>query len=75
MSTVSREALIKRLNRKLQADDEAVRSSRSEWDRQNLGDFYIWSPQHNWIVSTHIDLVAYGRERGVLADYEHIVDA
>jgi hypothetical protein len=70
---VSKRALIARLNRKLAADDEIVRTTRDNTRaRQDLGEFYVVDTRHNGCNASDIDLEDYGRSRGVLAEYEHL---
>ena len=71
--TVTARALLQRINRKLAPDLEKVmackQSSRSYND---LGDYYALDQNRNAIIAQHIDLEAWGREMGVLKDWEKL---
>jgi hypothetical protein len=68
---VSTRALIQRINRKLAAQDEALRVSRDRWqERENLGEFYIVNTRLNGVVHKHVDIDALGHELGVLQRWE-----
>ena len=67
---VSMRALIARINRKLKPDTEALKAARSARARQDFGDFYVIDHKRNWLVARNVDPEAYGRELGVLHDYE-----
>ncbi len=79
MFTVSVGALIKRVNRKLREAGEMLRRTRPFYDHgrgpyydNNTGEFYIIDVDRNCIASTHVDLEAYGRELGVLSNFEKV---
>jgi hypothetical protein len=71
---VTMNALIKRINRKLAADDRVLKVSRGVRTENNFGPFYVINWRHNLIVDHHIDPVEYGRELGALFHYETVVD-
>jgi hypothetical protein len=72
---VSKRALLARLNRKLAADLETVKTTRDNTRaRQDLGEFYVVDEQINGIVKHDIDLEDFARKRGVLAQHEHLAD-
>ena len=61
---VTRDALIKRLNRKLANEGEILRANR--WWNTDMGDFYIVDRDSNGLKAGHVDLEGLGRELGVL---------
>ena len=66
---VTMRALIQRINRKLEQNDQRLRAARSS----DLGRYYILDFKHNSVVKRHIDPEALGRDFGVLKDYELLV--
>jgi hypothetical protein len=73
---VSTRALIQRINRKLAADDMIIRTARSERARVDLGQYYVVNTRINGIVAPykHLNLEDLGRELGVMAEWEHVVE-
>jgi len=72
---VSKRALLARLNRKLAADLEMVKTTRDNTRaRRDLGEFYVVDMLINRIVEHDIDLDDFARKRGVLAQHEHLAD-
>ena len=71
---ISRRALVTRINRALAKQGQALRRCRqsSRW-HPDLGDYYAVDLGRNGIVDTHVDLVAKGRELGVLRPSERLV--
>jgi hypothetical protein len=67
---VSKAALVARINRKLKPDWEMVRATRGERWRPELGDWYAVDLRRNAILATHLDLEEYGRDLGVLREFE-----
>jgi hypothetical protein len=57
----------------LRPEMEALKATRGERARADLGDFYVVDVDRNFLVATHVDPEAYGRELGVLRQYE-VVD-
>lgn len=72
--SVSKKALIARINRRLAKDDEMLRTLRGERDRHNLGDHYVVDVTRNLVVRKYVDLVDLGREIGALRGWERLVD-
>jgi len=62
-------ALIQRINRKLEQNDQRLRTARAS----DLGRYYILDFKHNSVVKRHVDPEALGRDFGVLKDYELLV--
>ncbi len=73
--SVSKRAIIQRINRKLAHTQHQLRTCRrqSQWHR-DLGDYYVVELSQNAIAGVDIDLEKYGRELGVLAGWETVVD-
>jgi hypothetical protein len=72
---VSKRALIARLNRKLAADEEVIKTTRENTRaRQDLGEFYVVNFNRNAIVGSEIDLEEFGRKHKVLVEHEHLSD-
>jgi hypothetical protein len=77
-STVTKSALIRRINRKLADEGVSVRASRGD-DLRTFGDYYLANgrPGFTQVYDGDVNLDAKGRELGVLgaheavADYEH----
>ena len=66
---VTMRALIQRINRKLEQNDQRLRVARGS----DLGRYYILDFKHNSVVKRHVDPEALGRDFGVLKDYELLV--
>lgn len=76
--TITRGALIARINRQLTKDHEKLRKTRGGWSlHSNLGDYYIQDMYRNFITEHHITderIEELGRELGVIGKYERIED-
>jgi hypothetical protein len=70
---VTMRALIQRINRRLKADGEMLKTARGR-AAFSVGQYYICNPQRNWIVKERVDPEALGRELGVLAAWERVED-
>jgi hypothetical protein len=72
---VTSRALMQRLNRAMLHQDLVVKKTRGDGRaRQELGEFYLVSSRINGVADKNIDLEYYGREYGVLAEYEEVRD-
>lgn len=71
---ISMQALIKRINRKLKPNLEALKIARSERLRIDVGQYYIIDYRLNAIQQHNVDPVDLGRELGVLHDWETVVE-
>jgi hypothetical protein len=71
---ISERALIQRINRKLKPEDQMLRTTRGERWRSSQGNHYIIDFNRNWMVADHVDVEDLGRELGVLAEWEHVVE-
>ena len=67
---VSTRALIQRINRKLLAEEQAVRASRGGRAELELGDYYILNLRFNSVDAMHVNLEELGREVGALRPHE-----
>lgn len=71
---VTMRALIARINRKLKPDLEALKISRSERLRFDVGQYYIIDYRLNAIQHHNVDPEALGRELGCLQRWEEVRD-
>jgi hypothetical protein len=71
---ISERSLVRRINRKLADDDQALRMARGESAKRHVGEFYVVDTRRNFIVSKHIDLVMFAREMGALKPWEQVQD-
>lgn len=71
MRQISEAALAKRISRKLAHEGLILRKNRdnSRW-LHDLGYYYVVNSYFNRIEHPHVDLEAWGRDLGVLADNE-----
>ena len=73
LAPVSERALIGRINRRLDRDNKKLFKSRPGSRLEaNVGRFYVVDVWRNTVVDTHVDLESYGRELGVLAEWEQL---
>jgi hypothetical protein len=72
---VSLRAVIQRINRKLRASGEVLKTARSTNVASSVGWHYIVDTDNNWISSQRVDPEALARELGVLQDYETVVES
>ena len=70
---VSERALLQRINRKLAHDDEKVVKARGR-AVFDCGRFYTIDWRRGFLLHKDIDLEAQGRELGVLAKWEKLVE-
>jgi hypothetical protein len=71
---VTMRALIQRINRKIAADGEVLKTARGDRARLDLGAYYVIDVNRNFIASKHVDPEAWGRELGVLRPYECVAE-
>lgn len=64
--------MIQRINRKLKPDLEALKISRSERMRLDVGEYYVIDYRLNAIQQHNVDPEALARELGVLKDWEEV---
>ena len=68
---VTERALIQRINRKLHAGGAKLRTAQGLAEI-HMGRFYTVSFRKNRVLQQHVDLEAFGRKLGALADFEHM---
>ena len=70
---VSQNAVIKRINRKLDKQGERLKTTRmNSRDYSSLGRHYTIDISGNFVVGSNIDLETYARELGVLQKHEEV---
>jgi len=69
---VSERALVQRVNRMLAQEDQALKKTRGSRWLNDLGAYYTADLQHNAILDRMVDLEEFGKEFGMLAEYEHL---
>jgi len=67
---VSRRAIVQRIKRKLAASGRRFKASRGSRARADLGEYYILNERRNVVAEKYVDLEAYARELGALAEWE-----
>ena len=73
MASVTKRALVQRINRALARQEQQLRACRGERAQQELGDYFILNAKQNRIVSRNIDLEELARELNLLAPFEKLV--
>ena len=69
--TVSRRALLARINRKLSAEQMQMRQARQGTRlNQGVGDFYILDLSRNAVHDTYCNLEEWGKKLGAIAPFE-----
>jgi hypothetical protein len=71
---ISERALLARVNRKLAPGMRVKKTIPNSRAGQDLGTFYQVDLRRNFVIRKDLDLAALGRELGVLADYEALVE-
>lgn len=75
MVEVSKQTLIRRINRKLAPDTRVLKTTRATNRRRDaLGEYYVIHECFNAVTDKHVDLEAFGRGIGCLGAYEVLVD-
>jgi hypothetical protein len=69
---ITERALLRRINRRLAANHETLKSPRGEAARRELGYYYRLDLANNTIKAANVDLGELGRELGVLRLWEVI---
>lgn len=67
---VSADALYRRVNRELAYCNKKLRKKRGNAWKHPLGRYYVLDVNRNAVVSRHVDLESFARERGVLQSHE-----
>jgi hypothetical protein len=64
---VTNGALVARINRKLAKDWKKLHKYReSSSGHHNLGDYYVVDSYRNAIINTHVDVLSFARDLGVI---------
>jgi|WetSurMetagenome_2_1015567.scaffolds.fasta_scaffold388574_2 hypothetical protein len=71
---VSRRGLVQRINRQLSKDDRQLLIARSARAVQDLGQYYVVTYPVGGAWPTHVDIEEFGRELGVLREWERLAD-
>ena len=71
---IAKRAVVARINRKLKHDGRMLKTLRGYKAQSDLGDYYVVDLDRNMIIETHVDPEAYGREIGVLEEWEVLSD-
>ena len=71
MRTVTIDALIKRINRRLKWERRKLKISRGQTARSKLGN-YVLDMDQNLVIGMHVDLEKMGRELRVLDPDEKV---
>ncbi len=77
MPSITKHALIARINRKLKTHGslgQTLRTSRGVQSRLDLGDHYIQDLHTSLVVAQDVELMELGRELGVLRPHEVVRD-
>jgi len=70
--SITEKALIARINRKLKPDGQILKKTRGERAILDLGYFYVIDIYQNISLWTRVDIEAFGKELGVMKDYETV---
>jgi hypothetical protein len=69
---LSQRAALLRIDRKLEPEGKVLRVSRGPLSMELLGRFYVVDTVAKKIVAQDLDLTSYGREIGVLQEWEEV---
>ena len=67
---VTESTLMQRINRRLRDDDQVLKSSNGARAISDLGHYYVVDFRRGRIARSRIELEAFARELGALAEYE-----
>lgn len=70
--TISENAVVKRIKRKLAHDGESVKTNQTYRPGFRAPRFYVYDVARNWITGQFDDVESYARELGVLQPYEKV---
>jgi len=73
-TSVSEQAVLQRIRRKLAREYMTVRTNRSDRWRSDLGNWYVVDLRTNFVRSAHTDLNQLGEAYGVLQPWERVAD-
>jgi hypothetical protein len=74
IGTVTRKALIARINGKLKADGRRIRKNRGGWMLVNFGEYCVFSKSQNRVFEHHIDIAELAVRLGVMDAWERIAE-
>jgi len=69
---VTEGALIQRINRKLKPEMMALKVARTVRATLDVGRYYVLDHTRNFVVEKGVCLEQYGRQLGVLREYEEV---
>jgi hypothetical protein len=69
---VTLRAVMQRINRKLAASGQKLKTARSPRTEQSVGRFFVVDEDRNWIVEQRVDPEALARRLEVLAQWEEV---
>jgi hypothetical protein len=73
-TTITEDAAIKRINRKLAHEGEKLCTARGERASFDLGRHYIINVHTRFLVESHVDVADHAKELGVLAPWEVVAE-
>lgn len=68
---ITEKALYQRINRKLRQRDEVLKRSRVSTE-VDLGKYFVVDLHRNAVTNHHIDIEDFGKQIGVMADWESL---
>jgi hypothetical protein len=72
---ITERALVQRINRKLAQDSwRVLKKTRGARAIRDLGEFYVLDVNRNFVITSHVDPVAFAKKLGVLEAYEELED-
>jgi hypothetical protein len=69
---VTQRAVVQRLSRRLEADGKVLKKARGAYAADALGDYFVL--RNGSVINHHVDLEAFARESGALAEYEQLIE-
>jgi hypothetical protein len=65
---------MQRINRKLSADSQQLKTCRSPRDRSYIGNYFVIDTRLNVVKQTHVDVEELGKELGALRPWEQLAE-
>ncbi len=72
MTTITKTALVARIQRALRHDSQRLRKTRSDYWHWQLGEYYVEDFCSRFIVDKYVDVEELGRRLGVLREQEQV---
>ena len=69
---ITTRALVQRINRALEKDHEVLKRSRGAEAMREFGDYFVVNFNMGAVVRVDVDLEDFGREIGVLEEFERL---